>query len=135
MQPDYLATIITSVAPILFSVLTVAAIWCYQWLAQRLPEKQRIMLDHMTNMAVKHTEQLYGDMTQEMKKEAAMQLTENLFRYFHLPVPPPTIISAAIEAAVFSLPETYTDEEKEIHPLDQLSLGKLQIPEDHKDGA
>lgn len=81
----------------------VAASLLFQIVIHALPERQRAALVEFARMAVQRTEQLYSELPGGQKKEAATLLVRQLFNAFHLPVPAPILVDAAIESAVFTL--------------------------------
>ena len=70
---------------------------------QRLPGKQQTALHEFVAQAVAMVEQMHGNAAPLQKKNLAIQATIDLFRAFHLPIPPVSALSTAIEARPFLL--------------------------------
>jgi LL-H family phage holin len=102
MSANTISNLIIDLVP----VLAFLAVFFFQWFAQRLPDKQREALAHFASIAVQRTEQLFSSSDNATKKQVAIQLVDDLFRAFKLPLPNATAVDAAIEAAVWSLSST-----------------------------
>ena len=102
MSVNTISNIIIDLLP----VFTFLAVLFFQWFAQRLPDKQREALTHFASIAVQRTEQLFSSSDNATKKQVATQLVGDLFRAFNLPQPDAAAVDAAIEAAVWSLSST-----------------------------
>ena len=81
----------------------VLAVWCLRYLEQRLPGRQQATLNEFVAQAVAMVEQMHGDAAPLQKKSLAIQATIDLFRAFHLPVPPLSALSTTIEATVYAV--------------------------------
>lgn len=86
-----------------FPFLCILAFWCFKRLEHWLPGKQQATLAVFVKQAVTMVEQLYGGSGPLEKKNLAMQATIELFRAFHLPIPPLSALNTAIEATVYAV--------------------------------
>jgi LL-H family phage holin len=95
---ELLSDLIILLLPIIIAV----ALWLYRLLEQRLPEKQRAILDYFVKIAVQCVEATNAG-TGIQKKNAAIMLITAFFSTLRLPVPSSALIDAAIDAAVFEM--------------------------------
>jgi len=86
-----------------FPFLCILAFWCFKRLEHWLPSKQQATLAVFVQQAVTMVEQLYGASGPIEKKNLAIQATIELFRAFHLPIPPLSALNTAIEATVYAV--------------------------------
>jgi LL-H family phage holin len=112
----------------LLPVLTVLAVFIGEWLAQRLPARQREALRHFAETAVSATEQVFGGTEGASKKQMALQLVEELFRAFKLPIPNATAIDAAIEAAVWALTATQGPQSQNTQNVQSQAVQSSSVP-------
>lgn len=73
-------------------------------LEHKLPSRQREVLEQFASIAVRNVEQVSMNSSNAAKKQVAMSLLVQLFRGFHIPLPPEEILDGAIEATVYMLP-------------------------------
>jgi hypothetical protein len=99
IEQSFLSNVMLSALPF-FCVL---ALWCFRYLEQRLPGKLQTTLHEFVAQAVAMVEQMHGNATPLQKKNLAIQATIDLFRAFHLPIPPVSALSTAIEATVYAV--------------------------------
>lgn len=99
IEQSFLSNVMLNALPF-FCVL---ALWCFRYLEQRLPGKQQTALHEFVAQAVAMVEQMHGNAAPLQKKNLAIQATIDLFQAFHLPVPPISALSTAIEATVYAV--------------------------------
>lgn len=75
-------------------------------LLQRLPATQQKALIEFAEMAVQRVEQRSAGISSDAKKQVAMTLVIDLFRFFKIPLPSESVLDTAIESAVFLLSKT-----------------------------
>lgn len=71
----------------------------------RRPERQHQILAQFAPIAVQQVEQQSYELSGSAKKQLAFAFLAKAFKAAHLPPLPEEIVDAAIEAAVFTLPE------------------------------
>jgi hypothetical protein len=94
---------ISDIIVILIPFTIFGALWLINWLEQRLPEKQRAALKEFASIAIKKVEQQFSDLSNSQKKQAAIDIVEQMFHEFKMPVPHLAIIDAVIEACIWEM--------------------------------
>ena len=99
---QWITVVVLFLFPVLFHLFSPIA----RVLEQKLPVTQQKALVDFSKMAVQRVEQRSAGIASDAKKQIAMVLVIDLFKFFKIPLPSESVLDTAIESAVFLLPKS-----------------------------
>ncbi|MBV9019452.1 MAG: hypothetical protein JOZ71_01925 [Ktedonobacteraceae bacterium] len=103
--------------PFFVPLIIAVCVWAYHDITSRLPSAQRATIDHIAYLAASYVEQLYAEAGSTNKKGMAMEIASSMLAELKLPGNYPTLLSAAIEAAVREMNAGKDATHAEVNPL------------------
>jgi LL-H family phage holin len=93
------STLISYLVLAVLPFIALVASYLYKIIVAKLPEAQRKILEQIVQYAVQMAEQMGG--SGQQKKAIALQVIEQMYQSFKLPVPDEAVINTMVESAVF----------------------------------